>query len=45
MKVNTEIISYKYGDQDIDKLNKLRLAGKVLKWWYASNKFYYEIKK
>ena len=44
-KNNTEIISYKKGEQDIDKLNKLRAAGKVVKWWYATNKFYYEIKK
>tara|TARA_R110000765_G_scaffold300182_2_gene394837 strand:- start:414 stop:560 length:147 start_codon:yes stop_codon:yes gene_type:complete len=41
----SEIISYKCGEQDIVKLNKLRAEGKVLKWWYATNRFYYEIKK
>jgi len=40
----SDIISYKCGAQDIESLNKLRVAGKVLRWWYATDKFYYEIK-
>jgi len=41
----TEIISYVCGKQDIQLISSLRASGKVLRWWFATDKFYYEIKK
>jgi len=42
---SSEIISYKCGEQDIELISRLRATGKIIKWWFATNKFYYEIKK
>jgi hypothetical protein len=48
MKSNTYIIRQRLGkrlDDDVKKISKLRVAGKIVRWWYEGSYLCYEVKK
>jgi hypothetical protein len=48
MKSNTYIIRQRLGkrlDDDVKKISKLRVANKIVRWWYEGSYLCYEVKK